>query len=163
MFLHGGIAQLVEQRTENPRVLGSIPSLATLLRSSCITACWLADCHVSPARLAGRTKWSLAPMWGDVPALGGSACGGKIRVSSVRLPERRPGIPLKAGQVPTLPRLKRGLATLLRSEATQGGTSYEENPFFASRFYSGGHKGASGMRQQTGHLLDQLPAWAMDR
>ena len=28
-FLHGEIAQLVEQRTENPRVLGSIPSLAT--------------------------------------------------------------------------------------------------------------------------------------
>jgi hypothetical protein len=28
---HGKIAQLVEQRTENPRVLGSIPSLATTL------------------------------------------------------------------------------------------------------------------------------------
>ena len=29
-LLHGEIAQLVEQRTENPRVLGSIPSLATI-------------------------------------------------------------------------------------------------------------------------------------
>ena len=32
-FFHGEIAQLVEQRTENPRVVGSIPTLATLLRS----------------------------------------------------------------------------------------------------------------------------------
>jgi hypothetical protein len=29
LFADGKIAQLVEQRTENPRVLGSIPSLAT--------------------------------------------------------------------------------------------------------------------------------------
>ena len=29
IFLYGQIAQLVEQRTENPRVGGSIPSLAT--------------------------------------------------------------------------------------------------------------------------------------
>ena len=28
-FFHGEIAQLVEQRTENPRVVGSIPTLAT--------------------------------------------------------------------------------------------------------------------------------------
>ena len=31
IFLCGQIAQLVEQRTENPRVGGSIPSLATNL------------------------------------------------------------------------------------------------------------------------------------
>jgi hypothetical protein len=30
-FLPGQVAQLVEQRTENPRVGGSIPSLATIL------------------------------------------------------------------------------------------------------------------------------------
>ena len=37
--LDGKIAQLVEQRTENPRVLGSIPSLATtfLVFSKAIT------------------------------------------------------------------------------------------------------------------------------
>ena len=29
-FSHGQIAQLVEQRTENPRVDGSIPPLATI-------------------------------------------------------------------------------------------------------------------------------------
>jgi hypothetical protein len=28
---HGQVAQLVEQRTENPRVAGSIPALATIL------------------------------------------------------------------------------------------------------------------------------------
>jgi hypothetical protein len=27
---HGVVAQLVEQRTENPRVVGSIPTLATI-------------------------------------------------------------------------------------------------------------------------------------
>ena len=32
-FFNGGIAQLVEQRTENPRVPGSIPGPATTLKS----------------------------------------------------------------------------------------------------------------------------------
>ncbi len=40
-FVHrsarGQIAQLVEQRTENPRVLGSIPSLATILTRSLLS------------------------------------------------------------------------------------------------------------------------------
>ena len=31
-FPQGQIAQLVEQRTENPRVVGSIPTLATIFR-----------------------------------------------------------------------------------------------------------------------------------
>jgi hypothetical protein len=30
--LHGQVAQLVEQRTENPRVGGSIPPLATIIQ-----------------------------------------------------------------------------------------------------------------------------------
>ena len=37
-IFHGEIAQLVEQRTENPRVVGSIPTLATLLRSEALRA-----------------------------------------------------------------------------------------------------------------------------
>ena len=40
--LSAGIAQSVEQRTENPRVGGSIPSLATVCADSRIgTGCWL--------------------------------------------------------------------------------------------------------------------------
>ncbi len=36
LFHDGEIAQLVEQRTENPRVPGSIPGLATILRPSAL-------------------------------------------------------------------------------------------------------------------------------
>ena len=35
-FVNGEIAQLVEQRTENPCVPGSNPGLATILRHSCM-------------------------------------------------------------------------------------------------------------------------------
>ena len=35
----GQVAQLVEQRTENPRVGGSIPPLATTFRTALLRAC----------------------------------------------------------------------------------------------------------------------------
>ena len=40
-FLQGPVAQLVEQRIENPRVTGSIPVQATIL-NRCITFCYTA-------------------------------------------------------------------------------------------------------------------------
>jgi hypothetical protein len=37
MIYNGSVAQSVEQRTENPRVGGSIPFRATIILSSCYT------------------------------------------------------------------------------------------------------------------------------
>ena len=39
-FDHGEIAQLVEQRTENPRVPGSIPGLATISLHPLFAGVW---------------------------------------------------------------------------------------------------------------------------
>ena len=67
-FLFGKIAQLVEQRTENPRVLGSIPSLATTLMVRDLQEFWgLIIERISEQRKGvGNTVVDLEPSTGKV-------------------------------------------------------------------------------------------------
>ena len=65
-ILIGQIAQLVEQRTENPRVGGSIPSLATTLRQPLMLMSHLGHTGVSHGvysqtkTIAGKSKFVVA-------------------------------------------------------------------------------------------------------
>ena len=43
---HGQVAQLVEQRTENPRAAGSIPALATILYNDLAVSLYLSQLPV---------------------------------------------------------------------------------------------------------------------
>ena len=56
---YGQIAQSVEQRTENPRVGGSIPSLATIFRHPLMFMSHLSHTGVSHG-VYSQTKQSLA-------------------------------------------------------------------------------------------------------
>ena len=51
------IAQLVEQRTENPRVAGSIPALGTICGFNSVVECHLAKVKVASSNLVTRSKF----------------------------------------------------------------------------------------------------------
>ena len=45
-LINAQIAQLVEQRTENPRVAGSIPALGILNAEGCLEKTWRLRCEI---------------------------------------------------------------------------------------------------------------------
>ncbi len=88
--LHGSIAQSVEQRTENPRVGGSIPSRATSCGSGSVVEHRLAKARVAGSNPVFRSNIFLPlPGWRN-----GRRTGLKIlrRVPSVPV-QVRPSVP----------------------------------------------------------------------
>ena len=66
---YAGVAQLVEQGTENPRVIGSIPIGGTLYAAVAhLVERHLAKVEVASSSLVGRSKWSgnIHSKYGDV-------------------------------------------------------------------------------------------------
>ena len=58
-ILYAQIAQLVEQRTENPRVTGSIPVLGTLCASGSVVEHRLAKARVASSNLVSRFFYTM--------------------------------------------------------------------------------------------------------
>ena len=59
----GSIAQSVEQRTENPRVTGSIPVRATICGSDSMVECHLAKVKVAGSSPVFRSNYGAIAKW----------------------------------------------------------------------------------------------------